>query len=391
MGKLSFRNLRFSEEEKGVKVTFLEHFHFIIPDEELLDIGKFRIEQHAIDFPDKRNPENKFGFLLEKHFRKLRSNAGKPATYIHSASGIPLLGSNEFGIVDRATNMIELKPITLCNIDCIYCSVNQSRRELDFVVEEEYLIEELEPIIALKENLVNIHIGGQGEPTMYADLDKLVADLRANKKVQDISIATNGTMISVKRADELIKAGLTHFHISLNAFSKDMADTISCRNYPLEQVKKACEHIAKNAKLIIAPVYIPSINDEEIEKLIEFSKSIRAPILIQNFLEYRFGRRPVNPLPMKVFFQKLDELGEKYGVDLTSLPEPIIVPDKALGKPFRKGQVVTAEVVGKTRIKGSCLAVAEGRVITVPDCMRKGRIKVRIIRDKDSIFTGVIA
>ena len=62
--------------------------------------------------------------------------------YIHQNSGIPLIGTNYFGLVDRDTNIIEFKPITSCNIDCIYCSVAQEKRVMDYVVEKDYLVQE---------------------------------------------------------------------------------------------------------------------------------------------------------------------------------------------------------------------------------------------------------
>ncbi|MBN2423118.1 radical SAM protein [Candidatus Woesearchaeota archaeon] len=383
-----FRNLKFFEEDAGIGVIFMNYFNFYISKKELEQIGRFRVKKSHIEFISaKKTAEKKFFFLLERKFTALKSIFdNKPCLYVHKNSGIPLIGSNEFGIVDRATNMIELKPITLCNLDCIYCSVARNKRVLDIVVEEEYLIDELKKIVELKKNRVNIHIGGQGDPTLYSELLNLVKDLRKIKKIRHISMATNGVLLNKANIDSLIRAGITHFHISLNSMTVKRADYISDRKYPLKKVINSCRYIAENSNLVIAPVYIPSINDNDIEELIKFSKEIDSPILIQNFLEYRFGKKPVNAISMKFFFQKLKYLEKKYNLNLTGLNEPEIKPDTALAKPFRKRDIISVDILSNARIRNTKIGVADNRVVTVINCFKNRKIKVRIIRDKDNIY-----
>ena len=43
---------------------------------------------------------------------------------VDEESGIPLFGLDFIGILDRGTNLIEIKPITICNLRCKYCFVN---------------------------------------------------------------------------------------------------------------------------------------------------------------------------------------------------------------------------------------------------------------------------
>jgi len=63
---------------------------------------------------------------------------------------IPLIGLNYFGIVDRNTSLIEVKPSTICNFNCIYCSIDaglSSKKPVEFVIEKDFLIEELEKLV----------------------------------------------------------------------------------------------------------------------------------------------------------------------------------------------------------------------------------------------------
>ena len=167
--------------QQTISVKFLKIFYFDIPKDDLIKISKFDVEDHAIVFKDAKQhkAENRFNHLLSIGFTRLKNKiTGKDAVYVHRNSGIPLIGTNYFGIVDRDTNIIELKPITSCNINCIYCSVAQEKRAVDFVVEIDYLVKEFKKLATHKEcNEIEAHIGGQGEPLLYADIPGLIKDI----------------------------------------------------------------------------------------------------------------------------------------------------------------------------------------------------------------------
>jgi uncharacterized Fe-S cluster-containing radical SAM superfamily enzyme len=171
-----------------------------------------------------------------------------------------------------------------------------------------------------------------------------------------------------------------------------MADKLANTVYPVDKVMEVCEHIAqqKNAHLLLVPVWLPGLNDKDIEDVILFGKKIGAKIGVQNFLEYSYGKKSVNPLPMKLFFQRLKALEEKYSLDLTGLEgDLLIVEDNKLPKPFKKDDIIEVELKAKDRIKNSVIGVSKDRVITVINCTRTdGRIRVKLMRDKDNIFVG---
>ena len=70
--------------------------------------------------------------------------------YVNKKSGIPLYGIDYIGIIDRGTNVIELKLLTLCNLKCKYCFVSAGAYNNNFIVDPSYLIEKLDPIIENK-------------------------------------------------------------------------------------------------------------------------------------------------------------------------------------------------------------------------------------------------
>ncbi|MCK4380959.1 MAG: radical SAM protein, partial [Candidatus Lokiarchaeota archaeon] len=58
---------------------------------------------------------------------------------VDEKSKIPLYGVDFIGVIDRGTNVIEVKPITLCNLKCKYCFVSAGSYDTDFIVDPNYL------------------------------------------------------------------------------------------------------------------------------------------------------------------------------------------------------------------------------------------------------------
>jgi hypothetical protein len=414
MTELVFDDLSFEEKESKIKVTFLKIFYFYIDELSLKNIGNFKVNGNKIEFinVNEKRAERKFNILLSKGFAHLKNKLNnKPAIYIHKNSGIPLIGTNYFGLIDRGTNLIEIKPITSCNLSCIYCSVDEgplSRRKIDFVVEKDYIVEELKRLVQYKNvDYIDAHINSQGEPLLYASMVDLVADIAKIPQVKAISIDTNGTLLNKQLIDDLAKAGLTRINLSLNALDKGTADKMAGLPYNLKKVMSLAEYIPKKVDLIIAPVWLPGYNDDELVKLAKFAKKIGAgkkcpPIGVQNFMHYRFGRNPIKAVEISAFYKKLKDLEQKHSIKLINKDYMFKIKEcKELPKPFKKGDIVTAKIVCSGRLNKEMLAVnhksnkhlpanlIEDRIISVPNCHKQeGFVKLKIKRSKHNIFLG---
>jgi hypothetical protein len=401
MAILTFKDLAFDEADDKIEITFLRLFHCFVHKSQLEKIGKFRIKEHSIEFSKSVDAEQKFSNLLNVAFEDLKNKInGKRAVYVHKHSGIPLIGHIAFGLIDRNTNIIELRPISTCNLNCIYCSVDAEKRQIEFIVEKDYLVDEFRKIVDFKRiNNIEAHINAQGEPLLYADIVDLVRDLRAIKHVGVISMDTNGTMLTEKLADELVDAGLTRFNISLNALNPEVCGKIAgVKEYNLNGMLDICRHISKKADLILAPVWLKGINDDEISKIIEFAKTLQNKkhkiiLGIQNFLYYKFGKNPVKEQSWDKFRKFLSELEEKYKVRLILdfKKDFDIVETNPLPKMFKKGQVLNAKVILPGQLNNEFIAVAYDRIISVFGKAKIGRThKVRITRTKHNIFSASI-
>ena len=197
--------------------------------------------------------------------------------------------------------------------------------------------------------------------------------------------------------DELAEAGLTRINLSLHALDTKKATQLAGHPYNLNKVLEIARYIPKTKMdMIIVPVWLPGYNDEELPKLAKFAQEIGAgkhcpPIGIQSFMNYRFGRNPIEEVSLEVFYKKMQELEKEYNVKLIFDKTAFNVEDlPELPKPFRKGQMVEAEIVLPGRIGSEKLAVAKGRLISVPDCYKDlgSKVKLRIRRTKHNIFLG---
>ena len=386
-------HLRFASSPEGAKGLYYNYFEFDLLREELERIAPFRVEGGALLFEgDENRVTRRAHQLLDWKLASLRSRISRnPTLYVDQASGIPLIGSLSFGLIDRNSTCVEVRPNTGCNLRCVYCSVGEGLNTFnkgEYLVDADYLVEGLAELISFKGCAVDVHIGSQGEPTLYARLEELLRKIRA-LDVRTISLVSNGVLLSPERVAALADAGLDRLDLSLNALTPEKAKEVAGCRYDLEHVKRVAEATKSRMELLIAPVWIPGLNDAEMGPLIEFAKSLGARIGIQNYLPYRFGRNPTKPMPMDSFLEQLRELEKRHACKLLLGPEDFdIRPTKPLPKPFRRGDVVEAEVIGMGRHAGERLATAQGRVITVTGCRKDGIIRVRLTRSKHNIFYG---
>ena len=404
MAELIFKDLSFEKDNDRIKVNFLKLFYFYLDEDSLNRISSFKIGKNSIFFENisERSARKKMEFLLFKSFQNLTNKLNKKKTiYIHQSSGIPLIGTNYFGLIDRGSNIIEVKPLTSCNISCVFCSVDEgpkSRRKVDFVVEKDYLVEEFRKIVEFKAtDNIDAHINAQGEPTLYADMVELVRDIMSIKGVKTSSIDTNGLLLSKQYVDELADAGLTRINLSLHALNPELATQLAGHPYNLNKVLEIAKYIpTTKMDLIIVPVWMPGFNDAELPKLAKFAQEIGAgkhcpPIGIQNFMNYRFGRNPIKEAPLDDFYKKMKEIEKEHNVQLIFDKAAFDVEDlPELPKPFKKGQVISAQIVLPGRLGNEMLAVAGNRLISVPECFREigSKVKLKIRRTKHNIFLG---
>ncbi len=333
--------------------------------------------------------------LLRHHHTK------RELVYVTRESGLPLIGHTAFGLIDRGTNLIQVRPVSGCNLNCIFCSVDEGvsrSRRTDYIVDTDYLVDEFKKLAILKGNDVEAHIDGQGEPFIYPYMVELLEKLREVPQVKVISTQTNGMLLDEAKIKGM-EGLLDRINLSVSSLDGRRARMLAGTNlYDVEHVKGVARAIAASKiDLLLAPVWVPGFNDEEIPKLIEFGLEIGAgkrwpPFGIQNYVRYQFGKK-VKGKPMKFsqFFERLGELERKYGVRLRLTPDDFnIHKAPSLPRAFKKGERLRLRLAAPGRIFGEMLAVARGRVIGVLTDRPVGTtVFAEVTRTNDNVYVAV--
>lgn len=388
MAEYSFKTIEFEDKGSCIRAHFMRIFYFDIEHSKIYSAKEGKL---AINL-DKTAADIELKKLLDYSFSSLINKISKrKAIYVHKNSGIPLIGNIAFGIIDRNSSLVEIRPITSCNLDCIYCSVG-GEKEYDFVVECDYLVEEFAKLAKEKGVPLEAHISTQGEALLYSDIVDLVRGLKAIPQVKKISMETNGMLLTRELADSLVSAGLDQFNLSINSLDEKKSKEIAGPSYNISHVMEIAIYISAKCKLVIAPVRIPKINEGGMGPIIEFAKELNATLGIQNFLNYKSGKNPARQLSWPKFYAILRDLEAKHSTKLILTAVDFgVTRTKSLPKPFKKGDIIDAQIVSPGRLKGEMIAASQNRAITVANCATaNGKARIKLTGDKHNIFYGAI-
>ena len=165
----------------------------------------------------------------------------------------------------RPINYLRISVTDRCNLRCIYC---MPAGGVGLVSHEDILsYEEIYTIVqaAAELGINKVRITG-GEPLVRSGLTKLIPMLASIDAIDDISLTTNGTMLS-RYAAELKSAGLHRVNVSLDTLKQDRFEFIThTHGAKLSDVLKGIE-VAKSVGLNpvkINVVVMSGINDDEL-------------------------------------------------------------------------------------------------------------------------------
>jgi len=169
-----------------------------------------------------------------------------------------------------------------CNYRCIYCKPEE---QFEFIPHKEILrYEEIVEIIeeAVHLGVTKVRITG-GEPLARKGVVDFIKKLREIKKLEDISLTTNGFFLS-EYAEKLKNAGLNRVNISLDSLQEEKYKRIT-RGGSLEKALKGIDSALKAGLLPIKinVVLIKGINDDEVEDFVRLA--LERPLNIR-FIEF---------------------------------------------------------------------------------------------------------
>jgi hypothetical protein len=322
-------------------------------------------------------------------------------------TSVPLVGCIAFGLIDRGTNVIQVRPISTCPLSCIFCSTNAGPkskiRQTEYIAPLDYLVEEFKKIVAFKgENHIEAHIDTVGDPITYPKIVELVSCLGQIDGVKTVSMQTHGSILNVKLVDKLSDAGLTRMNLSLDTLepklAKELADT---EWYEIRKIVELMNHIVSNTKtnLLVAPIWVPGINDSEIPKIIRLTidtnkRKIFPSLGIQKYEIHKHGRKVkgVKPLYWRRFYEQLRIWEKEFKVKLLLDAKDFGIHKRTmLPVPYRIFETIKVEVVGPGWLIKEKLAITQRgdrslTLINAEEIPIGTKLKARIVANKHNIL-----
>ncbi|MGZ0015416.1 radical SAM protein [Yeosuana sp. AK3] len=115
---------------------------------------------------------------------------------------------------------VNLDPILACNLRCKMCYFSDNNYLKSIKGKAQFKEEEIQQIAkTIFKRALKLQIGCGTEPTVYKNLKNIVA-LGKKYNVPYISITTNANLLDEEKIEDLLKAGLNEFTISLHGVYK---------------------------------------------------------------------------------------------------------------------------------------------------------------------------
>jgi len=181
----------------------------------------------------------------------------------------------------RQINYLRISVTDHCNLNCVYCSVGS----VSHLPRSEILsYEEIQRVVqvAATMGINKVRLTG-GEPLLRSDLSKLIRMLSQIEDIDDISLTSNGILLS-KYALELKEAGLKRVNVSLDTLKEDRFKRITGRD-KLGEVLSGIEaaRLAGLNPVKINMVVLRGVNDDEI---IDFTRMSTSQEWHVRFIEF---------------------------------------------------------------------------------------------------------
>lgn len=169
----------------------------------------------------------------------------------------------------RAIDYLRISVTDRCNLRCSYCIPKGFN---DFETPDHWLtFDELMRVVRafVRLGTKRFRLTG-GEPLVRKNLTDLVHRIKKIDEVEDLSITTNGTLLT-SHAKSLFEAGLDRLNISLDSLNRKNIEDITgldCLEQVMEGLRTA--KLLGFHKIKINMVVLPDKNMAEIERMLEF-------------------------------------------------------------------------------------------------------------------------
>jgi len=268
---------------------------------------------------------------------------------------------------------------------------------VSYNVELDYLLDYVREVIKYKDVTLEANIDSSGEPMAYPKIIELVSGLKRTKGIRRISMQTNGMLFTKDKVKKLEKAGLDQINLSIESLDEKKAKELSgTSSYSLKKVLDIAELISlSRIQLLLAPVWIPKVNDEDIVGIINLAKGLGAKLGIQKYETYKYSRKikKVKPLTYWKFYDQLKKWEKEFDVKLKCTAKDFnIGRAKRLPTKFKVGEKVQLEVKCQGWLKNQMVGIGRGRAVSINNCKAPpgNLVNVKILENKNNLYVAEV-
>ena len=190
--------------------------------------------------------------------------------------------------LNRPLHDLRVSVTDRCNFRCVYCMPREIfGRDFQFLHRDELLtFEEITRLarIFVAHGVEKIRLTG-GEPLLRRDLERLVAMLAGVEGLRDLTLTTNGALLSPAKARALKAAGLQRITISLDSLDDDVFMRMNDVGFPVARVLDAIDAAAAAG---LAPIKIDMVVKRGIneDSILDMASHFRGTPHILRFIEF---------------------------------------------------------------------------------------------------------
>lgn len=189
-------------------------------------------------------------------------------------------------MLSRKFEYLRISVTDRCNYRCSYCMPSEIfNKNYSYIAQNKILsYEEIIHLCSIlkKIGLTKIRITG-GEPLLRKNIDKLVYKLKTESGIDNVSMTTNGSLLTDSKLKQLKSSGLDSITLSLDTLdSKKITKINGTKKYfDLDMVLTGIEKYFTTVKT--NTVVIKNINDDEVLDIVNKVSALRSEI---RFIEY---------------------------------------------------------------------------------------------------------
>jgi cyclic pyranopterin phosphate synthase len=215
--------------------------------------------------------------------------------------------------LDRPLRDLRISVTDRCNFRCTYCMPKEVfGRDFQFLHRADLLtFEEIARLAGVFVDLgvEKIRVTG-GEPLVRRDVERLIAMLSRIPGLRDLTLTTNGSLLTVAKARALAAAGLQRVTISLDSLDDAVFRAMNDVDFPVSRVLNAIDAATAAG---LAPIKIDMVvkrgsNDHTV---VDMARHFRGSGKIVRFIEYMDvgttnGWRLEDVVPARAIIEMID-------------------------------------------------------------------------------------